>query len=746
MREPTVRRYRAGAAALAAALAVTLMLAGLASGQQPSGPTGWGLTAPAPAAGGQVPGSPQPPVQQGMTRGGEGIPAVPGQAPSGPASPVAPEPGQQAAEAPVAAPAVPPSRRPSPIEAALEASVPQQVSRKLEQFGYGLFRAPASTFAPVDNVPVGPNYILGPGDGLTVYVYGLVESVFNETVDRNGEIFLPKVGPIRVWGLPFSKAEELITQRLARVFSGFNTTLTMGRLRTIKVFVVGEVQQPGGYTLSALSTISNALYAAGGPTKVGTLRDIRLIRDNQPVVAFDLYDFLLRGDKTNDVRLEAGDTIFVPPIGPVVGVAGFVKRPAIYEMKEAIRVSEVLKLAGGVTPFAYLQRVQVERVRVDKEKYVVDLDLSRLFYEGDRSVDLQVKDGDLIKVFPIDTRIYNTVQLEGFVRHPGEYELKPGMRLADLLPPDAVLPQAYLDRVEVVRITPELETEVHSVDAKQLWRGDPSQNLVLRELDRVVVKSELRPEESVTVQGEVRRPGTYTIRNGERLSSVLARAGGYMEDAYLKGAVFTRQRVKEEEQKRLEEFIRAQEAALLTQAAAAAEGLTSLSAAGAKDEGTLQAQALTQRREMLRVLASQVVLGRVVVRLDEPDRIAGTADDILLEHGDVLTIPKKPSSVLVVGAVRNPTAILHKEGESTEYYISRAGGFSKQAEKKEMYIVRADGSAVTSFTKLRTLEPGDTIVAPADTDPKVRALPITRDVATILGQFALSVGVIAALF
>ena len=149
---------------------------------------------------------------------------------------------------------------------------------------------------------------------------------------------------------------------------------------------------------------------------------------------------------------------------------------------------------------------------------------------------------------------------------------------------------------------------------------------------------------------------------------------------------------------------------------------------------------------MLRVLASQVVLGRVVVHLDGPEKMAGTSDDILLENGDVLTIPKKPSSVLVVGAVRNPTAILHKEGESAEYYINRAGGFSKQADKKEAYIVRADGGAVTSFTKLRTLEPGDTIVAPADTDPKIRALPLTRDVATILGQFALSIGVIAALF
>jgi protein involved in polysaccharide export with SLBB domain len=171
-----------------------------------------------------------------------------------------------------------------------------------------------------------------------------------------------------------------------------------------------------------------------------------------------------------------------------------------------------------------------------------------------------------------------------------------------------------------------------------------------------------------------------------------------------------------------------------------------LAAGTGRDEAALQSQSLTQRRELLRVLASQVVLGRVVVHLDDPEKMAGTSEDVLLEEKDALTISKKPSSVLVVGAVRNPTAILHREGESAEYYLNRAGGFSKEADKKEAYVVRADGSAVTNFAKLRTLEPGDTVVAPADTEPKVRALPLTRDLATILGQFALTVGVLVALF
>jgi len=623
---------------------------------------------------------------------------------------------------------------------------PTVISRDLTQFGYTLFQEPSSTFAPVTDVPVGPDYVVGPGDNLVLYMWGLVDNNFSLPVDRKGEVFIPKVGVLPVGGLAFSDAEQMVQRRLAAYYSGFQIRLAMGELRTINILVVGEVARPGAYTLSALATMSNALYVAGGPTKLGSLRNVKLQRDGQTAGTLDVYEFLLRGDKGRDRRLSSGDTIFVPPIGPVAGIAGAVKRPAIYEMNGPVAVSDLIAMAGGATPLAYLKRLQLERVEENARKVVLDLDLSAFYSRGDRLYNIPLQDGDLVKVLPIDSRVYNTVTLDGFVKHPGEYEHRPGLRVSEVARQDRVLPEAFLERVEVVRQRPDYTREVLALDLRKAWEGDAGHDLELKPLDKVVVRSEFKSTETVTLGGEAMRPGGYAIQKGERLSSVIRRAGGYTADAYLKGAVFTRQRVKEEEQKRLEEFIRGQEAALLTQAAATSEGLSSLSAGGAKDEGTLQAQALAQRREMLRVLASQVVLGRVVVHLDETDKMVGTADDILLENGDALTIPKKPSSVLVVGAVRNPTAILHKEGESAEYYINRAGGFSKQADKKEAYIVRADGGAVTSFTKLRTLEPGDTIVAPADTDPKIRALPLTRDVATILGQFALSIGVIAALF
>src|SRR5437762_3218225 len=237
----------------------------------------------------------------------------------------------------------------------------------LRQYGYSMFAANVSTFAPVDDIPVGPDYVLGPGDDLAINVWGAVDSTLVRTVDRNGRIVLPKVGDLRIWGLTFSQADRLIRDELARYFRGFQTSVTMGRLRTVNVYVVGEVCQPGVYTLSALSTVTNGLFSAGGPTKLGSLREVRLIRGGYQVARLDLYDFLQRGDRTRDYRLESGDTIFVPPIGDVVAVAGEVKRPAIYEVRSGTRLADVVTMAGGVTPTSYLKRVQVVRALPSSE-------------------------------------------------------------------------------------------------------------------------------------------------------------------------------------------------------------------------------------------------------------------------------------------------------------------------------------------------------------------------------------------
>ncbi len=648
-------------------------------------------------------------------------------------------------ERPLGPPALPPR---SPIEELYLGLPPQQqLSRELQQFGYDLFGEPISTFAPISDVPVGSDYVLGPGDVLQLYLWGMVnvDNAVMLQVNRQGEIFVPKIGTIPVWGMPLGEVRRLINERLGRQFSGFRLSLNLSELRSIQVFVVGEVARPGVYTISSLSTVLNALFASGGPTKLGSLRTIKLIRNNRTISTLDMYDFLLRGDRAHDIRIESGDTVFVPPIGQVVGVAGNVKRPAIYELTRTTRISDLFEMAGGVSLIGYLHRVQIERVKPHAEKLILDLQLGDL-KSGSRSANNPiVEDGDLIKIFPIDTKIYNVIFVEGAVRRPGEYEFKSGMRLGDLLPQAEVLPDAYFTRVEVVRTKPDFTREIYTANLHRLWQGDQSQDLVLAPADRILVTSEARPLGSVTLFGEVKRNGTYAIIQGERLSSVLKRAGGFTEEAYPKGAVFIREQLRRQQQEELDRFIKTQEETLLNEAARTTAGAAELSGSG-KDEAALQQQTLQQRRQLLELLKSRIVLGRLVVKVDSPERLEGTPSDIPLEEGDQLIIPKQPSSVLVIGSVRNSAAVVYEDGRDVGYYLNRVGGLNKEADKDELYIVKADGSAVSAFLKLRKVEAGDIIVAPAKAEAKVHTLPAIKDVATILGQFALTAGVLGALF
>jgi polysaccharide biosynthesis/export protein len=636
-----------------------------------------------------------------------------------------------------------PAQQPPTMTPQLRQAIPPQ---QLRQFGYDLFRTMPSSFGPTSDAPVGPDYILGPGDTLQAYMWGMVDNVLTLPVNQRGEIFLPKVGTFPVRGMALGDARRLIQEQLSRQFSGFRLSLSLSELRSVQAYVVGEVARPGVYTISSLSAVTNTLFASGGPTKLGSLRNISLIRHNRTIGTLDLYDFLLKGDRSRDFRVESGDTIFIPSIGPVVAITGNVKRPAIFELKGTTRVHDVLQhMAGGVTPTGYLQRVQIERVQAHQERIVLDLDLSTVYRGGDAKSNIQLEEGDIIKIFPIDTKVYNAVNVEGFVLRPGPYELKKGMRLSELLRPFDILPEAYLERVEVIRTKPDFTREVLATNLRELWRGDYSQDIVLESQDQIVVGSETRSLGAITLQGEVKRPGLYPIVQGERLSSALKRAGGYTDQAYLKGALFIRERLRVQQQEELERFVKTQEEVLLSESARTAAGSLELAGSG-REEATLQQQSLQQRRQLLDLLRSKVILGRLVVKLDSPAALEGTANDIPLEQGDFLTVPKQPSSVLVIGSVRNPTAVVYEEGRDVEYYLNRAGGLNKEADKDELHIVKADGSATAGFLKLRKIEAGDIIVAPAKAEAKVRTLPAIKDVATILGQFALTAGVLGALF
>ena len=485
----------------------------------------------------------------------------PGPTSSGQATPIVPSSGlptgQPTAETPVSPPAA--GEQPSTTPAQIAPALPEDLSPAehllagrvpspgitLRQFGYDLFKQPPTTFAPVTDVPVGPGYVIGPGDGLNIILWGNVQEAYQVEVDRNGAITIPRLGVIQVWGFTIEQLQVFLRQRFAQFYPDFQMAITLGKLRTILVYVVGEVRQPGAYTVSSLSTIINALFASGGPMKTGSMRRIRLVRSGKTIHTLDLYNFLLNGDKSQDQTLQSGDTIFVPVIGPVAGVAGNVRRPAIYEIVPPTTLQRLLELAGGVTPSGYLQRVHVERFIAHEKKIVVDIDLSSLpSARVSKQWQTSLQDGDLISVFPIVTTLENVVQLEGHVVRPGRYELKPGMRLRDLVPSyTALLPEPYLDYAEIVRyVQPDLHQVVVPFNVRALLAGETEHNVLLQPQDsvRLFAKASFVDQPKVTIQGEVRRPGSYPLLGEMRVKDLVARAGWLTKEAYLPRAEIIR--------------------------------------------------------------------------------------------------------------------------------------------------------------------------------------------------------------
>jgi len=305
--------------------------------------------------------------------------------------------------------------------------------RQLPVYGRQLFDQVPTTFAPVENVPVPADYVLGPDDQLLIRDWGKIELNSRLTVDRNGQINLPRVGTVNVAGLRYSQVESYLRSAIGALFKDFELNVTLGRLRTIQIYVLGNARQPGAYTVSSLSTLVDALFSSGGPSATGTMRDIQLRRDGKIVTEFDLYDLVAKGDKSKDVRLSAGDVIFIPPIGPQVAISGDINQPGIFEIRGETTVRAALENAGGMTSLASAERAVVERIENHGNRTVQEFALDA---QGQARV---LQDGDLIRVFPLSPKFENAVTLRGNVAVPGLYPWKEGMRVSDLIPSRSVL-------------------------------------------------------------------------------------------------------------------------------------------------------------------------------------------------------------------------------------------------------------------------------------------------------------------
>jgi polysaccharide export outer membrane protein len=317
--------------------------------------------------------------------------------------------------------------------------------RPLPLFGQSLFEQVPSTFAPVDYLQVPDDYIIGPGDELQIRIWGQLQADLRVTVDRSGHIYIPRVGQISLAGVHYGELEQHLKNDVSQIFKNFNLTANVSRLRSIQVFVLGNARFPGTYTISSLSTLVNAIFASGGPTPQGSLRHIQVRRDGATVTDFDFYDLVIKGDKSKDVRLQPGDVLYIPPVGPLAAISGSVNTPAIYELKGTSTLNDLIEIAGGFSSLADTGKITIERVADHQSRKTLEFS----YDEASRSLPLQ--DGDIVRVLSIVPSFQDTVTVRGNVANPGRYPWKSGMRIRDVVPgPEALLTRRYwLDRAAI---------------------------------------------------------------------------------------------------------------------------------------------------------------------------------------------------------------------------------------------------------------------------------------------------------
>ena len=413
----------------------------------------------------------------------------------------------------------------------------------LTVFGRDVFSRITTEFQPVVTGPVDPDYPLGSGDQLQLILTGDVELALPLEVTREGFIVIPDVGQIFVNGLTLGDLTDVLYGRLGAVYSGVRrgadatTTfhLALGRLRSNLVYIVGDVSIPAGYQISSVATVFNALYNAGGPSEQGSMRSIEVRRGGRLVAELDLYDYLIRGDASADVRLQQGDRMFVPIVGSQVSIQGLVRRPAIYELKPGEQLRDLIAFAGGPRPEAYVRRIQIDRILPPAERtpglerVIVDVDLEAL---ADNE-DFALLDGDRVTVSRIGPRRSNQVVVEGHVERPGLFELVPNMTLGDVITRAGGLRLDALDVVaHLIRVVPSDSTTVLERVSLDVG-GQPVPDVLLRELDRVVIygRSELRTDVFVSINGEIKNPGSFPLAVGMTAEDLLLAAGGFTDAA-----------------------------------------------------------------------------------------------------------------------------------------------------------------------------------------------------------------------
>jgi protein involved in polysaccharide export with SLBB domain len=669
------------------------------------------------------------------------------------------------------------SARPVPTPLTDKISAELAPFESLKPFGQELFNGPRESSPPGD-IATSSDYVLGPGDNLILHLWGRSENEYNLTVDREGKVFIPKVGEIVAWGMTVDAFKNLAERKLGAMYTDFQLTVSLGKIRSIRIYLTGEVNLPGAYTVSSLTSLFNALYLAGGPTPNGSMRDIRLMRSGKAVAQVDLYRFLLEGDNTSDLKLETGDAVFVPICGPRVAIRGQVRRPAIYEIRPGQTATDLFALAGNATPEAHLDRVMLERIAGRDEWKVIDLHLN-----GDKPTEITnetMRDGDRVTVFSVFDAHKNVVGIFGKVKHPGYYQRDSVTRVADLLSRGRLQDyDVHLDRANLFRRHSDWRTEIIPINLRAVVSGDTSADLALSDRDSLHIYSiqDVKWSRTVSISGEVNRPGQYPLYDNMTVADLVFLAGSYTRAAtFLQGElarldsagnvtlsrvdlaanadnpaplrendqVFVR-RMPEWQLHRIVtlegeieypgEYVLADREENLLELLQRAGGFTP----SAFPRGTvLQRPSIARAIERMRIgsvldnsnplvkdsmghvnrsnvfALDTTSVTRIALDMDNIIRSNGRTGNIVLQPGDKVYVPPVPSGISVLGAVGANGTILFENKKSVKFYIDRAGNFGAEADKKNTRLIKANGMVLAgSGTLDRRVELGDVIVVPS---------------------------------
>ena len=673
--------------------------------------------------------------------------------------------------------------------------------KKSKVFGFDFFQNPKISFAPNVNMPTPENYIVGTGDELIIDVWGAAENSFSQKIDNQGNINLNMIGKIRVGGLNFNEVKTKINSALRQIYSGISasegsynkvyTSVSIGNVRTVKVNIIGEVQVPGTYSLNALSTLLNALYACGGPTETGSFRDIQLIRNGNKIATFDVYNFLLKGSQEGNLNLNDQDIIIVPPYKNQVEVKGNVKREGFYEIKDNENLATLIDFFGGFKANAYKDNLVIERI-VGAKREVKEVSYSQ-------ANTFIMKSGDKLTVQKLSDIYHNKISIGGAVYQPGNYAYTEGMSALDLINRAAgVLDQAHLERGLLFRTTNRVDKQTLNFSVKDLL--DKKINLPLQANDSLFIFSNdnIKNKQFVRIEGAVKNPRSIPFMEGLKAEDLIIMAGGFIEGADASTIHLSRQ-VNDENFKTISEVqhislspdlkvssgsVTLQPNDIVTvryQKGYSAQQLIKIEgeisfpghysiltkderisdfierAGGVTPYAYLKGATLIRKmkdlsdKEQIKQLqelnnaTNEIKIEkigndneyRVGINLEKIMKNKNSYQNLILKNEDILIIPSEKQTVEVKGLVLAPSLIQYEKGKTLKSYVNNAGGFANNARKRAAYVMYANGSVEGTrnflfFKSYPKIEPGSIIIIPEKPERKSLSTTETISITTAL--------------